>query len=109
MPDPIIWFNAPHLQDHDTSEGHTETIGKCVVEVLKYGSATKRRRYFADVHTVVREEGKMLRICDNGKEVHPKEVKETPSMAESRQALVAMAKKIDYYNNAVINTLTVRF
>jgi anti-sigma regulatory factor (Ser/Thr protein kinase) len=91
-------------------------IGLCIEEmasnVLKHGRKSKNR-YYTDVRVVVRDE-LTVRIRDNCHEFDPRHRQDmyypdTPEKYIGIRLTSKLAKQIDYYNNAGINTLLMKF
>ena len=81
--------------------------------VIQHGF-TKGKNRFADIRIVTKGENLTLRIRDNCKEFDPRERAELfdPEHPESNVGIrlaMKVAKQVDFYNNAGINTLIMKF
>ena len=105
--------------DHGFSAKIANHVGVCVEEmagnVLTHGfKSTKKKEYYADVRIVSKDGGLTVRIRDNCREFDPrKRMKsfddEHPEKHIGMRISAKAARQVDYYNNAGINTLIMKF
>ena len=113
--DKVIDFCLAHQYDKMTSYH----VGLCVEEiaenVLEHGFDTvKKDLCFADIRVVSKENELTVRVRDNCREFDPRKRidmydPEHPEKNIGIRIVSKSAKNIDYYNNAGINTLIMKF
>lgn len=126
-----LTFSAVHIKDvtaasekaidfcleHDYSQRIAYHVGLCVeemaVNVLEHGFQ-KIGYYYADVRIVSKDNGLTVRIRDNCREFDPRKRIELydPAYPEKNIGIHIVSKaarQIDYYNNAGVNTLIMKF
>lgn len=102
---------------HNYSNIISNRVGLCIEEmagnVISHGFATKKKCY-ADIRIVSKSEELTVRIRDNCREFDPRKRAETydadhPEKNIGIRLSVKAARQIDYYNNAGVNTLIMKF
>ena len=103
--------------DHDYPGRIANHVGLCIEEmacnILRHGFKSKNRCY-ADIRVVSRDGDLTVRIRDNCHEFDPRKRMtyydpEHPEKNIGTRIVSRMAQQIDYYNNAGINTLIMKF
>ncbi|MBP3857722.1 MAG: ATP-binding protein [Ruminiclostridium sp.] len=103
--------------DHGYKRRLSTHVGLCIEEmaynVLKHGFGNRSGRY-ADIRVAASEDGLTVRIRDNCREFDPRKRMEIHSSKDKAsnfgiRIVAGQADTIEYYNNAGINTLIMRF
>ena len=103
---------------HSYSPRTAYHIALCVEEmggnVLRHGFIKKHKRYYSDIRVVVKGESLIARIRDNCREFDPRKRidfydPEQPEKNIGIRMVANTAREIDYYNNASVNTLLMKF
>ena len=109
----VIGFCLEHGYPHKTAYH----VGLCVEEmaanVLKHGFKSSGN-YYSDVRVVSKNKELTVRIRDNCREFDPRKridmhAPEDPTKNIGLRIVSKSARQIDYYNNAGINTLIMKF
>ena len=129
--DEVLTFSAVRMEDvtqaseelirfclkHGYPERTANHVGLCVEEmagnVLQHGFQ-KHGLYYADVRVVAKDGGLTVRVRDNCREFDPRRRMEAfdPDRPEKNigiRIVMRSARQVDYYNNAGINTLIMKF